>query len=177
MPPSPARPRKSRASCAQWIAQAPVRIADIVDIVGIGNVVPGRPSWRFMAFCALSALSALCVLHAPHAHAQGIPPATGAPADPFHQPCVEIRVTPRADGPVLPSSQPQAPRIKPIKPFKRYIDLDDRCANLPEFAPTRDTDTTSVWYVSMPVHAAHESHATHAVPATSPGVTLPTVAS
>ncbi|WP_140413446.1 MULTISPECIES: hypothetical protein [unclassified Pandoraea] len=144
--------------------------------------MPG-PSRRFMALCALSALSALSVLYAPHAHAQGIPPGTGAPADPFHQPCVEIRVTPHGDGAVLPSSDPQAPlirpiqSIKPLKPFKRYVDLDDRCANLPEFAPTRDTDTTSVWYVSMPAHAAHESHATRAVPTASPGVTLPTVAS
>jgi len=159
MPPSPARPRQTRASCGALNA--------------------------FGVLCTLCALCVLTALNAPHAHAQSIPPVTGAPADPFHQPCVEIRVTPNGGGAVLPSGPPPGQRkaIDPFKPrqsfqpFKRYVDLDDRCANLPEFAPTRDTDTTGVWYVSMPIHEVHEPHAARVTATASPGAALHTVVS
>ncbi|VVE12870.1 hypothetical protein PIN31115_02712 [Pandoraea iniqua] len=143
MPPSPARPRQTRASCGALNA--------------------------FGVLCTLCTLCVLTALNAPHAHAQSIPPVTGVPADPFHQPCVEIRVTPNGGGAALPSGPPRGQREaidpfkprQPFQPFKRYVDLDDRCANLPEFAPTRDTDTTGVWYVSMPAHEVHEVREVH----------------
>lgn len=106
-----------------------------------------------------------------------MPPAVNAPTDPFHQPCVEIRGrvehgTPESAKPVRPIGTLQSERA-----LKRYVDLDDRCANLPEFAPTRDTDTTTVWYVSMPIDAVPDPHSTSHAPVTSPPAALPSIAS
>lgn len=89
------------------------------------------------------------------AHAQPAPPDATAPADPFHQPCVAVRGsqgtssrdafgTRRALAPrriaAMPPATARAAR-------KQYVDLDNRCATPPAFAPTRDIDSTSIWYV------------------------------
>ena len=52
--------------------------------------------------------------------------------------------------------------IVPLPVFQRparalYVDLDNRCATPPAFAPTRDVDSTSVWYVDAPAASAHAS--------------------
>jgi hypothetical protein len=156
MPPSPATPRahcpdRSVRSCHAW-----------------------RRAIALMWLCLLSSLGTLF----PHgAQAQGMPPAVNAPTDPFHQPCVEIRGrtdlgTPESAKRVRPIVSGQSERV-----LKRYVDLDDRCANLPEFAPTRDTDTTTVWYVSMPLDAVPGPHGTAHTRVTSSPATLPSVAS
>ncbi|MDR3398436.1 MAG: hypothetical protein P4M06_12840 [Pandoraea sp.] len=115
------------------------------------------------AICAIRAIAslrfgliALCLLLASgvaRVHAQSMPPAVATPADPFHQPCVEVRVSPQAVGVprvvthlgIAVTTPPQRPLVR-----KQYVDLDDRCASPPAFAPTRDIDSTSVWYVDAP---------------------------
>ncbi|VVE26874.1 hypothetical protein PHO31112_03427 [Pandoraea horticolens] len=108
-------------------------------------------------------LIAFCLLMAPgvtRVHAQSMPPAVTAPADPFHQPCVAIHASPDAHG---------RPRVLALRDVialmaaanaivrKQSIDLDDRCTMPPAFAPTRDTDSTNVWYADA---LADDRHAT-----------------
>lgn len=115
-------------------------------------------------------LIAFCLLMAPgiaRVHAQSMPPAVTAPADPFHQPCVAIHATPDAHGRPRLFTLPGV--VAPIAAAnvsfrKQYVDLDDRCAMPPAFAPTRDTDSTNVWYVGAP---ADDRRATSRHPGTS----------
>lgn len=156
MPPSPATPR--------------ARHADRSD----------RPWRQAIAVTTLCLLAISNALYAPGARAQGMPPAVNPPTDPFHQPCVEIRDGTNRGAAASARLLRSAAADRSPHALKRYVDLDDRCANLPEFAPTRDTDTTSVWYVSMPVDAAHGTHGgtdVHSAHATSPQASLPMVAS
>ncbi|QBC32171.1 hypothetical protein DRB87_13490 [Pandoraea sp. XY-2] len=47
---------------------------------------------------------------------------------------------------------------------KQYVDLDNRCATPPAFAPTRDVDATATWHVDAPasdMHAAAKPSGTH----------------
>ncbi|VVD69744.1 hypothetical protein PSO31014_00536 [Pandoraea soli] len=49
---------------------------------------------------------------------------------------------------------------------KQYVDLDNRCATPPAFAPTRDVDSTSIWHVDAPagdMHAAAKPSGTRAL--------------
>ncbi|VVE87327.1 hypothetical protein [Pandoraea bronchicola] len=104
---------------------------------------------------ALMALCLLTVTGAARVQAQSMPPAVATPADPFHQPCVDVRASPEMDGPPH-VSQPGAAATMPSTNRivrKQYVDLDNRCATPPAFAPTRDIDSTSVWYVDAPAGA------------------------
>ncbi|WP_353189617.1 hypothetical protein [Pandoraea pnomenusa] len=89
-------------------------------------------------------------------------PANTSPIDAFHQPCVAVRALPRAvlrltpDGETLrPATQPSADADRTRQPARHYVDLDNLCATPPAFAPTRDIDSTSVWYVDAPSAYRH----------------------
>ncbi|MFJ2993537.1 hypothetical protein [Pandoraea sp. NPDC087047] len=86
-------------------------------------------------------------------NAQSMPPAV-VPADAFHQPCVGVRASPDAVARRAPWT------VKPSRAFRQpvreqYVDLDNRCASPPAFAPTRDVDSTAVWYVDAPAASVH----------------------
>ncbi|VVG71544.1 hypothetical protein PAP18089_02523 [Pandoraea apista] len=111
----------------------------------------------------------LCLLLASgvaRVHAQTMPPAVATPTDPFHQPCVAVKAAPAANGEArsfaifAPSAIPAIPTSNRIV-RKQYVDLDDRCAPPPAFAPTRDTDSTTVWFVDAPAYPAHLAHPAH----------------
>lgn len=118
--------------------------------------------WLRFAGPALLALIVLTVVMPPRAHAQSMPPATTAPVDAFHQPCVAVRAAPDAVMPMTPSIRNASkaggldtvvgPTVR-----KLYVDLDDRCAAAPAFAPTRNVDPASVWYVDDPAVSAYVS--------------------
>jgi hypothetical protein len=118
--------------------------------------------------CAIRAIASLrfgliglCLLLAPgvaRVRAQSMPPAIAPVADPFHQPCVEVRASPQAVGvPGIATYAGSAttPPPRPQLVRKQYVDLDDRCATPPAFAPTRDIDSTSFWYVNAPAGNRH----------------------
>ncbi len=106
-------------------------------------------------------LIALCLLLAPgvaRVRAQSMPPAIAPVADPLHQPCVEVRASPQAvgvPGVVTYAGSAMTPPPRPQLVHKQYVDLDDRCATPPAFAPTRDIDSTSFWYVNAPAGNRH----------------------
>ncbi|WP_150574634.1 hypothetical protein [Pandoraea aquatica] len=103
------------------------------------------------------AIGLLAAMAAPHLHAQSMPPATAKPVDAFHQPCVAVRAAPNeAARDVSGAARAFVFTSRfPGKPHKQYVDLDDRCATPPAFAPTRDVDSTSVWYVDAPAAGVH----------------------
>lgn len=115
--------------------------------------------FAFVMLCLLTAAGS------PRVNAQSMPPAA-APADAFHQPCVAVRASPDA-------ATHHAPwMVKPLPVFRQpvreqHVDLDNRCASPPAFAPTRDIDSTAVWYVDAP---AASVHATSRRPMRSPDV-------
>ena len=104
----------------------------------------------FVTLCLL--LFACC---GARVHAQPAPPGATPPADPFHQPCVAVRGSPGTSSRDAFGTRraSAAPRIAAMPPAtaravrKQYVDLDNRCATPPAFAPTRNIDSTSVWYV------------------------------
>jgi hypothetical protein len=100
------------------------------------------------AFVGLGALLYAAAM-AP-AHAQSMPPAA-APADPFHQPCVAVHAE---HGHVAPGDSGLGHIVRDVTaPFyRRYVDLDNRCAARRPLAPTRDADTSTIWYVDAPAH-------------------------
>jgi hypothetical protein len=117
---------------------------------------------------------------APRTHAQLTSPGPTS-VDSFHQPCVAVSGIPRA----APGDTPRRMQFhgqhgqhraegssvvvgKAVR--KRYIELDDRCASAPAFAPTRDVDSTSVWYVDTPAGHGY-ALSQHAGKRTLPGVT------
>ncbi|VVD68664.1 hypothetical protein [Pandoraea anhela] len=115
-----------------------------------------RAAWRHLALATLLAFGLLAVSALPHAQVQSIPPATATPLDAFHQPCVAVRtepMTPEASvGATRTSRRTPAQDAHVGQPVrKRYVDLDNRCATPPAFAPTRDIDATAVWHVDAPV--------------------------
>lgn len=108
-------------------------------------------------WCSLIALCLLMASGVARVHAQSMPPGVVAPADPFHQSCVAVKASPTTvEGPrsfAMPAIPPQSTRNRIV--HKQYVDLDDRCATPPAFAPTRDTDSTTVWYVDAPARDRH----------------------
>ncbi|VVD75969.1 hypothetical protein PCO31010_00878 [Pandoraea commovens] len=105
---------------------------------------------------ALLAIGLLATMAAPHVHAQSMPPSTAKPVDAFHQPCVAVRALPdEAARDVSGAARAFVFISRVRKPHKQYVDLDDRCATPPAFAPTRDVDSTSVWYVDAPAAGVH----------------------
>ncbi|VVD99536.1 hypothetical protein [Pandoraea terrigena] len=118
-------------------------------------------------------LSVLIACIAPRVHAQALPPAA-TPADPFHQPCVAVRASPEASMPggrgtrrglAVPRRVVKTPAAGRVV-RKEYVDLDNRCATPPAFAPMRDVDSTSIWHVDAPagdMHATAKPSATRAL--------------
>ncbi|WP_147284636.1 hypothetical protein [Pandoraea pulmonicola] len=95
----------------------------------------------------------LCAAAMAPAHAQSTPPAT-APVDPFHQPCVAVHAE---HGRIAPGS-PRLSRIvrdATASFYRRYVDLENRCAALRSLAPTRDVDASTIWYVDARAHGTH----------------------
>lgn len=114
----------------------------------------GRPA--ILRWLTLLALGLLATMATPHVHAQSMPPATAKPVDAFHQPCVAVRAAPdEAARDVSDAARAFVFISRVRKPLKQYVDLDDRCATPPAFAPTRDVDSTSVWYVDVPAAGVH----------------------
>jgi hypothetical protein len=116
-------------------------------------------------------LSVLIASGATRVHAQAMPPGT-APADPFHQPCVAVRASPEASVPggrgtrhdlVVPRRIMTTPAAERAV-RKQYVDLDNRCATPPAFAPTRDVDSTAVWHVDAPADDMHAAARPSAFP-------------
>ncbi|BET10392.1 hypothetical protein [Pandoraea sputorum] len=124
-----------------------------------GGCPPNHDGWRrpdMLRWLTLLAIGLLATMATPHVHAQSMPPSTAKPTDPFHQPCVAVRALPDAavrDVSGATRAFIFTSRVSP--PPKQYVDLDDRCATPPAFAPTRDVDSTSVWYVDTPAAGAH----------------------
>lgn len=88
--------------------------------------------------------------------AQSIP-AGPTPVDVFHQPCVAVHLPSgaAADALVVPLglNAPDGQDVRDVRDVRRlrqYVDLDNRCATPPAFAPTRISDPTSVWHVRAP---------------------------
>ncbi|AKC71135.1 hypothetical protein MB84_19170 [Pandoraea oxalativorans] len=102
------------------------------------------------------AIGLLATMAAPRVPAQSMPPATAKPVDAFHQPCVAVRTLPdEAARDVSGAARAFVFISRSRKPLKQYVDLDDRCATPPAFAPTRDVDSTSVWYVDAYAAGGH----------------------
>lgn len=105
---------------------------------------------------ALLAIGLLATMAAPHVHAQSMPPATTKPVDAFHQPCVAVRAIPdEATRDVSGAARAFVFTSRVSTPHKQHVDLDNRCTTPPAFAPTRDVDSTSVWYVDAPAAGVH----------------------
>ncbi|MCI3206894.1 hypothetical protein DBA20_18260 [Pandoraea capi] len=108
-----------------------------------------------MGVLAILILGLLALSASPLARAQSMPPASATPVDAFHQPCVAVRAMPNAPIPdkrpattTAMSAMPATFTGQPVQ--KWHVDLDNRCATPPAFAPTRDVDSTSIWYVDAP---------------------------
>lgn len=116
--------------------------------------------------CTLIACCLLMASGVARVHAQSMPPGVATPTDPFHQSCVAVKASPTTvEAPrsfAMPATPPLSTRNRIV--HKQYVDLDDRCATPPAFAPTRDTDSTNVWYVDAP---ARDSYATSPSPGAS----------
>lgn len=82
--------------------------------------------------------------------AQSIP-AGPTPVDVFHQPCVAVHLpSGAAAGALVAPLGLNAPDVRDVRRLRQYVDLDNRCATPPAFAPTRISDPTSVWHVRAP---------------------------
>ncbi|VVD71910.1 hypothetical protein PMO31116_00656 [Pandoraea morbifera] len=81
-------------------------------------------------------------------------PAGPTPADAFHQPCVAVHMPSgvAAGALVLPRllNATDLRDARDPRDLRHYVDLDNRCATPPAFAPTRISDPTSVWHVHAP---------------------------
>lgn len=85
--------------------------------------------------------------------AQSIP-AGPTPVDLFHQPCVAVHLPSGAAAGALVAplglNAPDGQDVRNVRRLRQYVDLDNRCATPPAFAPTRISDPTSVWHVRAP---------------------------
>ena len=139
------------------------------------QVLPVFPSAVRRVMLLRFGIVALCVLiasGAPRVHAQSVPPAGAAPTDPFHQPCVAVRASPEASTSGGRGMRHGVAALRTVATIpaagsvvrKQYVDLDNRCATPPAFAPTRDVDATATWHVDAPasvLHAAAKPYGTH----------------
>ncbi|VVE62825.1 hypothetical protein PAN31117_01027 [Pandoraea anapnoica] len=109
-----------------------------------------------LRWLTLLAIGLLATMAAPHVQAQSMPPSTAKPADAFHQPCVAVRAVPNESARDVSGAARAFVLTSRVSTLhKQYVDLDDRCATPPAFAPTRDVDSTSVWYVDAPAAGVH----------------------